>query len=86
MPIPSIKRAFAFCPFIGIDSTILMHGDHIATEAEVNRWMRYPEVECELDRLTLEMCAHERGQGNRLEQWQLDAEIDSFKRTRSRAA
>lgn len=36
------------------------------------------------DRLTLEMCDYLREQGERLEQWLLDAEYDAWQRTRFR--
>jgi hypothetical protein len=86
MASPPIKRAFPFSPFIGVDGSILMHNGHVATEAEVDRWMCRNDVEAELDRLALEMCACERKAGVRLEPWQLEAEMSAFKRIRVRAA
>ena len=54
----------------------------VATEQDMTRFFRFAEPE--LDRLTLEMCAYHRGRGERLEQWQLDAELAAFMRTQSR--
>lgn len=55
-----------------------------ATDRDVDHFFR--QVEPDLDRLTLEMCAHERAQGNQLEKYLLDAELAAFKRTRLRDA
>ena len=39
-----------------------------------------------LDALTLELCADERSQGKRLDERMLQAELDSYLRTRARSA
>lgn len=80
-----MPRPFHFSPFFGIDGSILMSNDEsrVATERDMDRFFKVAEPD--LDRLTLEMCAHERAQGNMLESWQLDAELLAFNRTRSRA-
>lgn len=52
----------------------------LATDRDVDRFFK--QAEPELDRLTLEMCAYHRARGEKLEQWQLDAELAAFRRTR----
>lgn len=41
-------------------------------------------AESHLDRLTLELCATERAQGNRLEDWLINAELAAYIRTRGK--
>jgi len=79
-------RPFNFYPFVDSDGAVIMAGRREATERDIDSFLHRHDVEIELDRLTLEMCAHERSQGNSLEKWQLDAELASFNRTRKRAA
>jgi len=81
-----VARPFHFYPFFGVDGTILVSNDgsRTATEKDMDRFFR--QAEPDLDRLTLEMCTYHRGRGEPLQQWQLDAELAAFKRTRSRAA
>jgi len=80
------SRPFEFYPFIDDTGAVIMAGSRVATQSDVDNFMRSPEVEPELDRLTLEMCAYERSQGIALEQWQIDAELVSFNRTRQKAS
>lgn len=79
-------RPFEYYPFFDSDGAVIMAGRRVATERDIDLFMHRPDVEAELDRLTLEMCAYERSQGNSLEKWQLDAELESFNRTRLRVA
>ena len=80
-----MKRPFHFSHFEGVDGTILVNDrDEVATEQDMERFWRMAEPE--LDRLTLELCAYERKQGNKIDKWLLDAELEAFNRTRKRAA
>ena len=83
--IKRIPPAFAGMPAFYIDtegSPLVNNRGHLATDRDFNT----SEVETELDRITLEMCAYHRGRGEILEPWQLQAELKAFKRTRARAA
>lgn len=78
-----MSRPFKFSAFYGIDGSMLFNDRwEVATEEEFLRWLDV--VEPELDRLTMEMCKWHRARGERLEEWQLKAEYDSFMRTRKR--
>lgn len=78
-------RPFHFSPFYGIDGSILVNNrGQVASESDMDQFFRMAEPE--LDRLTLEMCAHERAQGNKLEPWQLEAELHVFTRQMKRGA
>ena len=80
-----MARPFHFCAFRGVDGSILVTNDdsRVATESDMEWFWR--RAEPDLDRLTMEMCAYERGAGIRLEAWQLQAEMDAFQRIRARA-
>lgn len=82
-----MTRCFSFYPFFGVDGSILISNDgsRTATEQDMERHF-WRQAEIELDRLTLEMCAYHREHNKALEQWQLDAELAAFLRTRLRAA
>ena len=54
----------------------------LATDDDVHRSGYFTE----LDRLTLELCAQERGAGQRLPDWLQEAELAAFQRQRSRVA
>jgi len=79
-----MPRAFRSDPFIGIDGSVLVtnNGSRIATERDMEWFWRTAEPE--LDRLTMELCTYHRSRGEPLDQWQLDAELAAFKRTRVR--
>jgi hypothetical protein len=75
------------------DGTIPLSVEGIQSQIRLARQQydreAYPVLkaaERDLDRLTLEMCAAERAQGNRLEDWLVRAELAAFTRTRGRAA
>jgi len=64
----------------GIRSQIRLHRNHFDSYA-------YPilkSAEPALDALTLELCADQRSQGVKIEDWLLKAEIEAFMRIRSR--
>lgn len=77
-------KAFADIPafYTDPDTGFLVANDRgeAATDADVDRFFRAAEPE--LDRLTLEMCALQRGRGETLEPWQHDAEMLSMRRIR----
>ncbi len=81
-----MPRPFRSSHFTGTDGSILFSNDgsRVATEQDMEWFWRAAEPD--LDRLTLEMCAYHRGRSEALEPWQLQAELQAFKRTRARAA
>lgn len=78
-----MPRPFHFSHFTGIDGSILVTNDEsrVATEQDLERHF-WRQAEPELDRLTLEMCAHHRARGEALEPWQHDAEAGAMARIR----
>lgn len=73
-------------PFDGLpawytDGELLVtnHRGEAATDRDVDQFFRW--VGDDLDRLAMEMCAYHRGRGEKLAQWQLDAELGAFSRS-----
>lgn len=77
-------RAFRFEHFTGIDGSMLFSNDEsrVATEQDMEWFWRAAGPD--LDRLTLEMCAAERQEGNDVPDWLLKVELDAFHRIRGR--
>lgn len=73
-------RVFKNDPWQGIDGTFLVSncGTRLANDRDMDQFFR--QAEPELDRLTLEMCAYHRAQGDDLEPWMLEAEEAAFQR------
>lgn len=75
------------------DGTIPLSVEGIQSQIRIARQQHdreaYPilkAAEGHLDRLTREMCEFERAQGNRLEDWLINAELAAYIRTRARGA
>lgn len=58
---------------------VVSRGGEVSNDQDIARFFKWAEPE--LDRITLEMCAYHRAKGEKLEQWQKDAELSAFGRS-----